>query len=145
MCPSAWVATKPLWWCDDNREGTLFSWLHIYIYVWYIYVYICTYIHMYVCIYVLIRKYILYLENIYTNYKFIYGLCEIYLTFVEYISANWKISEWKMYILIGKKTCVNLKTYMLTKMKWSDKKYLCWIRMRFGILEYKIELRNRIT
>ena len=31
MCPvcppGAWVATKH---CDDNREGTLFSWLHIY-------------------------------------------------------------------------------------------------------------------
>ena len=26
MWPNAWVATKSLWWCADNQEGTLFSW-----------------------------------------------------------------------------------------------------------------------
>ena len=30
-CMSAWVPQSH---CGDNREGTLFSWLHIYIYIW---------------------------------------------------------------------------------------------------------------
>ena len=59
MCPSAWVATKLLWWWVD----TLFSWLHIYYahlasvrsyHSMYCGSLMTTYIYIYIYIYILI-------------------------------------------------------------------------------------------
>ena len=64
------------------------------------------------------------LENIYHALKaftlfrkFIFDFCEIYLTFAKYflqLIEN-KTPDWKIYILIGKKTYFRLKTCMQTE------------------------------
>ena len=47
-------------------------------------------IFLLVLINMMIREYLLCIENICTLYQKNYDLCEIYLTLVERISANWK-------------------------------------------------------
>ena len=61
----AWVHELPQNHCGDNREGTLFSWLHIYIYI-YIYIHIKRYIKKGFVVYVIHRILVL-LKN-HVNY-----------------------------------------------------------------------------
>ena len=47
--------------CGDNREDTLFSWLHIYTYI---YIYIYMYIYIIYYIYYILYIYIIYIYNV---------------------------------------------------------------------------------